>query len=174
MKTKTHECTICGQPAKLSRANYRYTESGLSNVILQGIEIAECPHCANQDVLIPHIEKIHRAIAQAITNSPGRIDGDQLRFLRTHLGLTGEKLGTYLHTDKTKNSKWERGEHTIGPTTDHLLRLLVIALDSDLRPAMSAVAEHLPLISNGSNKDWELHLDVNTLQCSFLAVSRAA
>ncbi len=97
-----------------------------------------------------------------------------MRFLRTHLGLTGEKLGTYLHTDKTKISKWERGEHTIGPTTDHLLRLLVIALDSDLRPAMSAVAEHLPLISNGSNKDWELHLDVNKLQCSFLAVSRAA
>ena len=40
-----------------------------------------------------HLEKIHRAIAQALANSPGRLNGEQLRFLRNHLDFTGDKLG---------------------------------------------------------------------------------
>jgi transcriptional regulator with XRE-family HTH domain len=118
--------------------------------------------------------KIHWAIAKALANSPARLTGEQLRFLRNHLGLSGEKLGGYLHTDRTKISKWERGEDPIGPTTDRLMRLLVAALDSELRPAVSAVAEHLPQISDQFGTVWELHVDPTTLQTTFVSVSRAA
>ena len=62
----------------------------------------------------------------------------------------------------------------MGPTTDRLLRLLVAALDGELRPGVSTVAEHLPLIEDDSTKLWELHVDAVTLQSSFLAVSPAA
>lgn len=97
-------------------------------------------------MIIPRLEKIHRAISRALVNSPGRLTGEHLRFLRKHLGLSGEQLGSYLHTDKTKVSKWERGEDPIGPATDRLVRLLATALDGELRSAISAVAEHLPQI----------------------------
>src|SRR5713226_5299816 len=105
---RVHECTNCEEPVTPERRNYRYTESGLSNVILQGVEVADCPKCGNSDVIIPRMAKIHRAIAQALAQSPGRLTGEQFRFLRNHLGLSGDKLGCYLHTDKTKISKWER------------------------------------------------------------------
>ena len=36
------------------------------------------------------------------------------------------------------------------------------------------VAEHLPEISDESGKVWELHVDVETLQTTFLSISRAA
>ena len=107
-------------------------------------------------------------------NSPVRLNGEQLRFLRNHLGFTGDKLGRYLHTDRTKLSKWERDEDRMGPTTDRLLRLLVAVLDGELRPGVSTVAEHLPLIEDDSTKFWEFHVDEVTLQSSFLAVSPAA
>src|SRR5580704_2196602 len=173
-KAKIHECTNCEEPVAPERRDYPYTESGLSNVILQGVEIAVCPKCGSSDVIIPRMAKIHRAIAQALANSPARLTGEQLRFLRKHLGLSGEQLGRYLHTDKTKISKWERGEDQIGPATDRLVRLLAAALDSELRPGVSAIAEHLPQISDESGKVWELHVDVATLQTTFLSGSRAA
>jgi len=173
-KAKIHECTNCEERVTPERRSYQYAESSLPNVILQGIEVADCPKCGNSDVIIPRMAKIHRAIAQALANSPARLTGEQLRFLRKHLGLSGEQLGGYLHTDKTKISKWENGEDQIGPATDRLIRLLVVALDSELRSGVSAVAEHLPKISDESGKVWELHVDVATLRTSFLTTSRAA
>lgn len=173
-RTSIHECTNCGEHVIPQRRSYRYAESGLSNVILQGIEVADCANCGNSDVILPRMAKIHRAIAQALANSPSRLTGEQLRFLRKHLGHSGDQLGRYLHTDRTKISKWERGEDRIGPATDRLVRLLVAALDSELRPAVSTVAEHLPEISDEAGKVWDLHVDVQTLQTTFLRVSKAA
>lgn len=171
---KTHECSICGQPLTSAIRSYRYTESGLSNVILQGVKVADCLACGNSDVIIPRMAKIHRAIAQALAKSPTRLTGEQFRFLRNHLGRSGEELARYLHTDKTKISKWERGEDRIGPATDRLIRLVATALDSELSPGVLSVAEYLPHISDDTSKSWEMHLDISTLQASFLAVSYAA
>jgi putative transcriptional regulator len=171
---KTHHCTICGETAIPERRNYRYAESGLSNVVLQGVEVADCPKCGSSDVIITGMAKIHRAIAQALANSPARLTGEQLRFFRKHLGLSGDELGGYLHTDRTKISKWENGEDQIGPATDRLVRLLAASLDGELRPGISAVAEHLPQISDKPGSLLELHVDVTTLRWSFLAVSKAA
>jgi putative zinc finger/helix-turn-helix YgiT family protein len=169
-----HLCTSCEEKIQPERRHYRYIESGLSNVILQGVEVADCPKCGTSDVLIRRVAKIQRAIAQALANSPARLTGEQLRFLRKHLELSGDELGKYLHTDKTKISKWECGEDQIGPATDRLIRLLTASLDSELRPGVAAVAEHLPQISDESGKAWELHVDVETLQTTFTSVLKAA
>ena len=134
MNAQTHACTNCGQLAPLATVNYRYTESGLPNVVLQGIHTSSCPHCGNEDVLIPRMEKIHRAIAQARANSPSRLNGQRLR----------------------------------------LLRLLVAILDSEIRPAVPSIAEHLPLICDDDATQWELHINATTLQASFLSVAKAA
>ena len=175
MSGKTlHECTVCGGRVIPERRNYRDAESGLPNVVLQGVEVADCPTCGNSDVYIPRMAKIHRAIAQALVNSPARLTGGQLRFLRKRLGLSGDELGRYLHTEKTKISKWETGEDRIGPATDRLVRLLATALDSELRPQVAIVADHLQKISDQSGKDWELHMDVASLQTTFLSVPKAA
>lgn len=173
MTKAVHHCTNCGRPVTLERRNYRYTESGLSNIILQGVEVADCPACGHSNVTIPHLAKIHRAIALALANSPVRLTGAQLRFLRKHLGYSGEELAKYLHTDKTKISKWEREEDAIGPSSDRLIRLLVAALDKDLTSSVSSIAAHLPVISDES-KNWELHIDVRSLTYSFLSALTAA
>ena len=173
-RANMHECTNCGGQVVVERRNYRYAESGLSNVVLQDIEIADCPKCGNSDAMIPRMHKVHRAIAQGIANSPARLTGEQLRFLRKHLELSGDQLGRYLHTDKTKISKWEQGQDRIGPATDRLIRLLAAALDRELRPGVSAVAEHLPEITDDAGELWEMHVDMTTLQTAFFCVLKAA
>jgi putative zinc finger/helix-turn-helix YgiT family protein len=117
-------CTSCGAPVTFERQNYRYTESGLPNVVLQGLEIAQCEACGNEDVILPFPEKIHWAIARAlVAENPARMTGEQLRFLRKHVGFSGDELARHLGTDKTKISKWERGEDPIGKSTDRLVRV---------------------------------------------------
>ncbi len=174
MTPQAHGCTNCGSVVVPERRSYKYAESGVSNVILRSIEVADCRQCGNSDVTIPASAKIHRTIARALANSPARLTGEQLRFLRKHLGLSGDELGGYLHTDRTKISKWERGEDRIGPASDRLIRLLVAVLDSEMRPEIAAVAEHLPRISDQPGETLELHVDAITLQTAFLSVSRAA
>ena len=170
----SHECTNCGHAVRPELRNYRYAESGLSNVVLKNLEVADCTNCGNSDVILPRIAKIHRAIAHAIANSPTRLTGEQLRFLRSHLRLSGDELGRYMCIDKTKISKWEQGEDRIGPSNDRLVRLLVAALDSEMRAGVHAIAEHLPLISDESGTSRELHVDVVTLQTAFVSVLKAA
>ena len=50
--TTTLECTNCGEILTPESRIYRYSESGLNNVILQGVEVADCPKCKNSDVII--------------------------------------------------------------------------------------------------------------------------
>lgn len=173
-KDHKNYCSECGTAVTPERRDHHYTESGLSNVMLEGVLIANCGKCGNWDITLPGLVKLHQAIAQALATSPVRLTGEQLRFLRKHLGLTGDELGRYLHTDRTKISKWETGEHSIGPQTDRLIRLLVAALDASLRDAVSDIAEHLPAIADKSGLSYELRLNVNTLRSRFSPVTKAA
>jgi DNA-binding transcriptional regulator YiaG len=128
----------------------------------------------NSDVIIPRMSKIHRALALALANSPARLTDEQLRFLRKHLGLTGDQLGRYLIRTEPRSRNGKRGEDRIGPATDRLIRLLVAALDSELRPGVLAIAEHLPLIADLAGNDHLLHVDAATLQTGFFSVLTAA
>lgn len=101
---RTHECTNCGELLTLEARNYRYVESGLTNVILQGAQAAECPRCGNEDLMLPRLIAIHEAIASALVKSPARLTGPQWTFLRKHLELSDEELDNYLHTGKSEVS----------------------------------------------------------------------
>lgn len=158
----------------MERRSYRYSESGLPNLVLQGVEVTECDRCETVEVSLPHLSRIHRAVALHLTKSPRRLTGPQFRFLRKHLGLSGDQLAGYLHTDKTKISKWEREEDAIGPSSDRLVRLLVAALDPELTKDVPAVAEHLKEIADTPGRELELHVDVEALTAAFVGVDRAA
>ncbi len=170
----THECSNCGTLVKPVICTHHYKESGLPNVYLQGVEVADCAACGNTDITIPHPRKVHRAITLAIAKSPARLTGRELRFLRTHLGYSGDQLAAYLHTDKTKISKWEKGEDRIGPSNDRLIRLLVAALDQDLVENIPVIAAHLLNITDDPKQNWTLNIDVENLTYSYQPLRSAA
>jgi hypothetical protein len=95
------ERTNCGKPVTPRRRDYKYIESGLS--ILLGVEVAVRPSFQEWRKFIEPLRGRSRT-------APARQKGEQIRFFRKHLGLSGEQLGCYLHTDRTKISKWNEAK----------------------------------------------------------------
>jgi transcriptional regulator with XRE-family HTH domain len=104
---------------------YHYTESGLDNVMVYGIE-----PCIDDDgdevVTIPNVAGLHRAIAEVIVTHEAGISGKELRFLRTEMGMTQSQIAKVVHHDAQSIARWEKSEFPIEPTAEALIRLLAI------------------------------------------------
>ena len=124
------KCPTCREATLTEKkTNHLYKESGLPNVVLVNVTVKDCPNCGEHMVLIPRVEELHRVIATHIVKKEARLTGEEVRFLRKQLGLTGTDFATMLGVDSTTLSTWENGE-PIGGSSDRLIRLTyVIAED---------------------------------------------
>jgi putative zinc finger/helix-turn-helix YgiT family protein len=121
------KCRSCGKgETSTSRETYLYTESGLPNVTLVGVDIRRCPRCGAHEVLLPRVEELHRVIAQAVVHKPARLSGAEVRFLRKSLGWSGADFAKHLGVDPSTVSKWETDKEPIGPASDRALRLMAV------------------------------------------------
>jgi len=109
-----------------SREAYRYVESGLPNVTLKDVEIRRCPKCGNQEVLIPRVAELHRAIALALVHKPARFLGAEVRYLRKYMGWSGVDFASRMGVNPETVSRWENEKEAISSTSDRLLRLIVV------------------------------------------------
>lgn len=104
---------------------HHYTESGLHNVFIHGIQI-ELDDDGDQVITIPAIGELHQVIAEGIVSHRSGISGAELRFLRTELGLTQAQLARLLHRDKQSVGRWERSEVDIDSAAEAIVRRLAI------------------------------------------------
>jgi putative zinc finger/helix-turn-helix YgiT family protein len=125
--SKPKKCPDCGA-AEMTVAceDYPYEESGLKGALLIGIEVRRCPQCGATEPLIQNIEGLHRALARGIVEHPARLSGQEVRFLRTYLGLRGVDFARVMGVTKECVSRWENDHEPIGGTADRALRLLVL------------------------------------------------
>lgn len=121
------KCRACREgELVVTRKNHRYTESGLSNVVLQDVEVRSCPHCGDEQIVLPRITELHRAIALAVVRTNARLRSEEVRFLRKYMGLSGSDFAARMGVDPATVSRWENGHDPIGPLADRLLRLMVV------------------------------------------------
>jgi putative zinc finger/helix-turn-helix YgiT family protein len=124
---KAKRCRACGQADLLSsKEQYRYDESGLPNVLLEGITVRRCPACHEFEVVIPRVTELHRAIVLAVVQKTTRLTGAEVRFLRKYLGYSGVDFARRMGVSPEVVSKWEHDKDPIGGQSDRLLRLLAI------------------------------------------------
>jgi DNA-binding transcriptional regulator YiaG len=109
----------------VSREDYVYEESGLSHVVLQGIEVRRCAACKSVEPVILNIEGVHQGIARAVIEKPWRLKGEEVRFLRTYLGFRAVDFARVMGVSKECVSRWENDREPIGGLADRALRLLV-------------------------------------------------
>lgn len=124
-KESQMKCIDCGNLMRTQKENYRYSECGLKNVTLIGIEVSRCPRCGNYEVSIPHIEGLHRLIARILIEKTTRLTGEEVRFLRKSLGWSGADFAENIGVAEETVSRWENDATPIGPQADRLLRLMV-------------------------------------------------
>ncbi|HYN36353.1 MAG TPA: type II TA system antitoxin MqsA family protein [Actinomycetota bacterium] len=119
-------CIECGGKLKTKKENYRYLACGLPNVTLAGVEVRRCGTCGNHEVVIPHIERLHEALAMAVVKHEARLSGGEVRFLRKYLGYSGVDFAALIGVSPETVSRWENKKETMGPSAERLLRMLVV------------------------------------------------
>ncbi len=130
----SYRCSNCRKNAKKIRTNYLFGESGLDNVVLKGIQVIKCGHCGNEDPIIHSLADVMKQIAQALVEKPYALTGEEIRFLRKYLGMSGDRFASFLHTDRAVLSRWENNQASIGSKSDLLIRAIVSNLANSLKP----------------------------------------
>jgi len=120
-------CPKCGKPARKIKGAYRFRESGLGNVFLEGAETYKCP-CGEEVVRIPRMAALLDKIGEAIVNKPGPLTGPEIRYLRKNAQLSSQAFAGYLQQTPETLSRWENGRRAPGRDTDLLVRLTYAAL----------------------------------------------
>jgi len=149
---KSVECNACGAKAAVVRGSYRFTECGLRNVKLQGVEIARCPECGDEQVIIPRLDELMRTLVFAVISQPYRLQGEDVRFLRKYLKMTQTEFASYLDIDKTNLSKWENNEDKIGEQSDRLIRSIALALGDGLKDRIEDIVRLFPNIHKSKRR----------------------
>lgn len=106
------------------RENVPYT--ALPGTVLADVEVYRCPKCGEHEVNIPAIDDLNRLLAEEVVRKRGRLNGDEIRFLRTYLGYSGADLAKTIGSEPATISRWETNKQPIGHHADLLLRALVV------------------------------------------------
>lgn len=106
-------------------SSHHYTECGLKNVMIDGL-VPLVDDDGDEVITIPAVNELHRVIALGIVEHQHGISGDELRFLRTEMGLTQAELAAIVHRDKQSIGRWERSEIAIEGAAETIIRRLAI------------------------------------------------
>lgn len=136
---------------------YRYTESGLDNVFIEGVSFVT-DDAGETCITVPNINGLHKAIATGIVRQKAGMTGREMRFLRTEIGLTQAELAIIVHREALAISRWERGENPIDSNAEALIRLFAaqkLELDAidvkDVAGWCIPSAETPPIVIDGSD-----------------------
>ena len=125
MEVEAMKCD-CGATMTTTHENYSYAACGLPHITLTGVEVRRCSECGEHEVVIPKIEQLHQAIAEAVIAKKARLAAAEVRFLRKHLGWSGADFARHMGVTPETVSRWENDREPIGPVADRLLRLMVV------------------------------------------------
>ncbi|MET3790690.1 helix-turn-helix domain-containing protein [Aquamicrobium terrae] len=95
------------------------------NVYIDGIAV-EMDDDGDEIITIPAVNELHHIIALGIVQHEKGMSGDELRFLRTEMGLTQAELANLVHRDKQSIGRWERDEIDIDSTSEAIIRRMAI------------------------------------------------
>ncbi|MBV0932375.1 helix-turn-helix domain-containing protein [Marinobacterium weihaiense] len=119
---------------------YHYTSCGLPNIYLKnGFKEYETPY--GKGVAIEDVPGLHKAIAMAIIESPSKLTGKEIKFLRKELNLSQKRLGLLLGVEDQTVARWEKE----GPTSmaDRFVRVVAMGHyeDDDVKVLIEKLAE---------------------------------
>ena len=120
---KDMKCPSCQQLRHTKNGKYHYTESGLPNVWLLGIEIFECD-CGEKFGIIPCIEELHKLIGKTLIRKEQQLSGSEIRFLRKHMMFKSKDFAKELGVKNVTVSRWENGDSHPSESNDRLIRLV--------------------------------------------------
>jgi len=116
-------CFQCGGELQVNKNKpYHYTESGLDNVVLFGINQYKCKACSETFVSIPMMEELHLLLGRELCCKKDLLTGKEVKFIRKELHMKAKEMAQALGVTASTVSRWENDKEPIGETHDRLLR----------------------------------------------------
>lgn len=110
----------CGEGTKVIVEPHRFTEGGLRDVVLHGVEKRVCPNCGNESHVYPAMSPLLEELTYVFL-SYERMLPQHLRFIRRYFGLEPSELAENLDVLEESVRAAENGE---GPIESHLAEKL--------------------------------------------------
>lgn len=127
------KCMACGGKMNTVRGDVCYQASGLPHVVLVEMSVDRCPACGEEELAIPKMGPLHKAIAESIATKPERLTPSEIRFLRTMVPrrvgrpeMSAAEVAKVLHVAPATLSRWENGAKSMSETAEMALRLIFI------------------------------------------------
>lgn len=136
---------------------YHYTECGLDNVYIEGLAPV-IDEEGDEVIEIRFIAALHAEIARGIINQKGKIDGPELRFLRTEMGLTQSELAQVASVTHQLIGRAERGETPLNPTAETVIRRVAA---ERLIEAFTQSIEDLAASIRADSTDEEINVEMS-------------
>jgi len=139
---------------------YRYTECGLDNVQIKGVTVV-VDDAGDEVYCLPQVQSLHKAIAHEIITKESSIDGNEIRFLRTEMGMTQEELARVLNVARNTVVRWEKNKPRIDAAAEVVVRMLSAErLELDIEMTVESMADrcvwkaaHNPILIDGSDPE---------------------
>lgn len=104
------------------REYYHYTECGLKNIYLvNGFKITKIDD--DEEIFIHDIHGLHKAISNTLVFKKGLLEGCEIKFIRTILDLSQNKLAALIGCRYQQILLWEKNKNKISKPADRLLRI---------------------------------------------------
>ncbi len=95
----------------MKKARYHYTECGLDNVYVYGLNFADDD--GEETILVPCIQALHWCIAKDILMHRENLSGKELRFLRSEIEWSAAQVADFLKVDAASIQKIEQGNEVM-------------------------------------------------------------
>lgn len=106
-----------------SKKSYHYTECGLDNIYLaNGYELTETSD-GDEELYIHDIHGLHKAISKILVYKKGLLEGAEIKFIRSMLDLSQNKLAALIGCRYQQILLWEKNKNKISRPADRLLRI---------------------------------------------------
>jgi putative zinc finger/helix-turn-helix YgiT family protein len=117
-------CTECAAPLPPPQTKLVPYLTSLGLDIQVEANVYTCESCGEVFEGFPRVQDLHRAIVDHITARPDGLRGEEVRFLRKHLGLSSKDLAERMGVDPATVSRWQSSKQQMTASHDRMLRLL--------------------------------------------------
>lgn len=126
------KCQNCesSRELKKEKRDLKYTECGLSNIVLVNATVFKCSNCSEEYYDYGNINELHKLIAGALISQASILTGPEIRFLRKHTGYSKDYFAEVLGVQERTVYRWEKGEN-ITPQVDKAIRMAIALTQPD-------------------------------------------
>lgn len=167
MSLNEQRCVECCKVMKKKTVNHHYTESGLDNVYLMGVDIYECPACSENYLHIPNPVQLHIILAIGFAFKDTSLCGSEIKFMRKEVGMNGKLFADFIGVSPITLSRWENDDGEHSASHDRLIRLAFMKMMSE------RLKTHMSWVENLVKKAEVIkfsarRVDVDTAQLKFI------